>query len=69
VPHHLEPAPSGPPGYEDRASDDFDSDDLEPDEWSEPIVRPAWWRWVALMVVLAMVVATPFAYAVYLLLN
>jgi hypothetical protein len=40
-----------------------------PDEWSEPIVRPAWWRWVALMVVLAMVVATPFAYALYLLLN
>lgn len=69
MPHHLEPAPSGPPGYEGRGPDDFDPDDLEPDERSEPIARPTWWRWVALIVVLAMVVATPFAYALYLLLN
>jgi hypothetical protein len=69
VPHHLEPAPNGPLGYEDRSSDDFDPDDLEPEDWSEPIPPPIWWRWVALIVVLAMVVATPFAYALYLLLN
>jgi hypothetical protein len=76
--------PGGPPGYQDGESDDFDADDLDPDdldpddldpddldpdEWSEPITRPTWWRWVALIVVMAMVVATPFAYALYLLLN
>lgn len=66
--------PGGPSGYEDRESDDLDPDDiefddLERDEWSEPIARPTWWRWVALIVVLAMVVATPFAYFLYLLLN
>jgi len=66
--------PGGPPGYQDGESDDFaadepDPDELDPDEWSEPIARPTWWRWVALIVVMAMVVATPFAYALYLLLN
>ena len=25
--------------------------------------RPAWWRWVALVLVIALVVATPFVYA------
>lgn len=28
-------------------------------------VRPGWWRWVAVIVVVAMVVATPFIYALY----
>jgi hypothetical protein len=71
--------PGGPPGYDDLESDDFEADDLDPDDfdaddldpgdWSEPIPPPTWWRWVALIVVLALVVATPFAYALYLLLN
>ena len=66
--------PGGPPGYDDLESDDFDADELDPDELDpdegfEPITRPIWWRWVALIVVMAMVVATPFAYALYLLLN
>jgi hypothetical protein len=32
-------------------------------------VRRAWWRWVAVVVVIALVVATPFAYALYRLLG
>ena len=31
----------------------------------EPLRRPVWWRWVAVVVVIAMVVATPVAYALY----
>jgi hypothetical protein len=34
-----------------------------------PPVRSAWWRWVALIVVVALVVATPFAFALYRLLG
>lgn len=34
-----------------------------------PITHPAWWRWVAVVLVLALVVATPFAYALYRLLD
>jgi hypothetical protein len=41
----------------------FDGEDDEPIRWS------AWWRWVAIIVVLAMVVATPFAYALSRLLS
>ena len=44
-------------------------DDLTP-EWDErPIRRPPWWRWVAVLVIVAMVVATPFVYALYRLLH
>jgi hypothetical protein len=39
------------------------------DDGLEPMRRPAWWRWVAIVVVIAMVVATPVAYALYLLLR
>jgi hypothetical protein len=39
------------------------------DEDGEPSRRPAWWRWVAVVVVVAMVVATPFIYALYRLLQ
>lgn len=54
MPDHLEPV--------ERPDD--------PDEISEAFPpRPAWWRWVAIVVVVAMVVATPFAYALYLLLR
>jgi hypothetical protein len=56
---HLEPIP-GPGDEELRA---FDGDD------DEPILRSAWWRWVAIIVVLALVVATPFAYALSRLLS
>ena len=31
----------------------------------EPLRRPVWWRWVAIVVVIALVVATPAAYALY----
>jgi hypothetical protein len=53
VDRDLEPVPELP-------AEDF----LEFDD--EPVpVRHAWWRLVALIVVLALVVATPFAYALY----
>jgi len=48
------------PGDEDLLA--FDGED-------EPIRRSAWWRWVAVIVVAAMVVATPFAYALSRLLS
>ena len=56
----LEPAPE--PG--DDAFEPFDDDEDE-----GLLRRPAWWRWVAIVVVVALVVATPFAYALYLLLT
>ena len=58
VSHHLEPIP-GPGDEELRA---FDGDD-------EPIPRSVLWRWVAIIVVLALVVATPFAYVLSRLLS
>jgi hypothetical protein len=54
MPHHLEPVP------ELRAD--------EPEDLT-PIRRAPWWRWVAIVVVVALVVATPFAYALYRLLD
>ena len=59
VNRNLEPIPGN--GDEDLLAFDVDDD--------EPIRRPAWWRWVAIIVVLAMVVATPFAYALSRLLS
>jgi hypothetical protein len=35
------------------------------DQQESPLPRPVWWRWVAVIVVFALVVATPFAYALY----
>lgn len=55
--HHLDPVPDVP---EDEI-DWFGDEDEER--------RPAWWRWVAVVVVVAMVVATPFVYALYRLLR
>jgi len=43
-------------------------DELEALEF-EPIARPRWWRWVALIVILALVVATPIAYGISVLLR
>jgi hypothetical protein len=34
-----------------------------------PLVRPAWWRWVAIAVILAMVVAGPLSVALVKLLT
>jgi hypothetical protein len=53
------------PGAE-LPEDDFDWFDDGPDE---PLRRPVWWRWVAIVVVIAMVVATPVAYALYRILG
>ena len=53
----LEPVPDLPAG-------DF----LEFDDEPLPVRRP-WWRLVAVIVVIALVVATPFAYALYKLLG
>ena len=50
--HHLEAIPG-------LGEDDVEAFGLDEDE---PIRRSAWWRWVAIIVALAMVVATPFAY-------
>jgi len=57
VDRHLEPVP-------ERPTEDFLGFDDEPLP-----VRRAWWRLVALIVVIALVVATPFAYALYKLLG
>ena len=54
---HLEPAP-------DRMDDDPSAFDDR-----MPVGRSAWWRWVAVIVVLALVVATPFAFALYRVFN
>jgi hypothetical protein len=35
------------------------------DRDEEPLPGPVWWRWVAMVLVIALVVATPFAYALY----
>ena len=56
---HLEPVPDQPEGELDPFGEDQDGDAYE------PIERPPWWRLVAILVVVAMVVATPFAYALY----
>ena len=55
---HLEPVPDLPEGELDPFRDDFDESYETPE-------RPPWWRLVAILVVVAMVVATPFAYALY----
>lgn len=66
MPHHLE-------SVRPDAPDPFDPDAADPFEpgWEElaPLTRPAWWRWVAIAVIVAMVVAGPFAYALSKLLN
>ena len=49
---YLEPAPEPTP--EELAAYDY-----------QTTARPPWWRWTAVIVVVALVVATPFAYAPY----
>jgi hypothetical protein len=57
VDRSLEPAPEPTP--EELAA--FDD--------QTPAARPPWWRWIAVIVVVALVVATPFAYALYRILD
>ena len=65
MPHHLREVE--PPPDDDRGEVAWDDDgDLDEDA---PLVRPPWWRWVAIAVILAMVVATPFAYLLSRLLD
>ena len=54
---YLEPAPEPTP--EELAA--FDE--------QTPTASPPWWRLIALIVVVALVVATPFAYALYRVLD
>jgi len=59
VASHLEPVPDLPEGELDPFAAGEDEGPFE------PLERPPWWRLVAILVVVAMVVATPFAYALY----
>jgi hypothetical protein len=67
VTHHLEPVPDEWPREPDDApfgiSREDDADDLQ------PVARPAWWRWIAIAVIVAMVVAGPLAVALRRLLT
>jgi hypothetical protein len=68
VPHHLEPVPDPPP--DPRLGEPGEDDPWDaPDDDLRPLRRPNWWRWVAIIVAVAMVVATPAAYALYLILR
>lgn len=59
---HPEPVP-------DRAGEEEDPFVDEPFD-DEPMPhRAPWWRWVAIVVAVALVVATPFAYALSRLLD
>lgn len=66
VSRHLEPVPDPDDDDEALLGEDVW---LEDEDGSAPGGPPPWWRWVAILVVVAMVVATPFAYALYLLLR
>ena len=70
VPEEAEPGPDDGSWRPIRRSWDETSweDELEALEF-EPLARPRWWRWVALAVVLALVVATPVAYGISVLLR
>ncbi len=59
---HLEPTPDPSP--------DDEAPFLGDASWDEPMPpRAPWWRWVAILVAAALVVATPFAYALSRLLD
>jgi hypothetical protein len=62
VERHLEPV-SDPTGDQEGpiAGEPYDDEPIPP--------RAAWWRWVAILVAVALVVATPFAYALSRLLD
>jgi hypothetical protein len=74
VTHHLEALPPWP---SELPPDPFEPEeelrlaeleaDLDPS--AVPLVRPVWWRWVAIAVVVAMVVAGPIAFVLSRLLS
>ena len=66
---HLEPVPSGAPEGELEPFGDDDPFGDDPDASYGTLARPPWWRAVAVVVVVAMVVATPFAYALFVILR
>jgi hypothetical protein len=74
VTHHLEALPPWP---SELPPDPFEQEEEElwaeleaDDEPSDaPLVRPVWWRWVAIAVVVAMVVAGPIAFVLSRLLS
>jgi hypothetical protein len=61
VPHHLEAVRSN--GHSERPAPA--EDDLE----YAPLARPTWWRWVAIAVIVALVLAGPLAVVLYRLLT
>jgi len=65
VPNHLQPVPDdpSPPRWDAEPADLAGPGELE------PLRRPTWWRWVALAVVVALIVATPLAYGISILLR
>jgi hypothetical protein len=69
MPHHLEPVVPVDPGEAAEPPDGLDPGDWGDGDEPTPRARPSWWRWVAIAVALAMIVATPFAYALDRLLN
>jgi hypothetical protein len=64
VPHHLEPVPRP----ERPVAPETGHPDPTADEHA-PLVRPPWWRWVAIAVIVAMVVAGPVAFVLSKLLD
>ena len=62
VDRHLEPVP-------DRSGEDEDPFADPPFDDAPMPPRAPWWRWVAILVALALVVATPFAYVLSRLLD
>jgi hypothetical protein len=69
MPHHLEPVSTVDPDGSWSPPDDPDDGDWGDDGEPTPRARPSWWRWVAIAVALAMILATPFAYALDRLLD
>jgi hypothetical protein len=69
----LAPAPGIVPCVDRRQEPGSDLPEEEiswfDDVDEQPLPRPVWWRWVAVVVVVALVVATPFAYALYRVLH
>jgi hypothetical protein len=69
VSHHLERVPLVDPSESAAPPDDGPPSDWGDDDEPTPRARPSWWRWVAIAVALAMILATPFAYALDRLLD
>jgi hypothetical protein len=57
------PFPAGPEDLAEGGWSDGDDGDDGDDVYA--LRRPPWWRWVAIVLIVSLVVATPFAYALY----